>query len=120
MAVGHRWKPGEVTNPRGRPPVGRSLAYAIRNRFPPERIVDIAEDLIASEDERVRMVALQFLVDRGFGKVPDAPANDDDADDVIEVGHIPLEERRAALTSIAKVAAMSALTASVSNDDSEH
>lgn len=120
MAVGHRWKPGEVTNPRGRPPVGKSLAYAIRNRFPPERIVDIAEKLVESDDERVSMVALQFLTDRGFGKVPDAPTNDNEDDDVIEVGHIPIEERRAALTSIARVAAMSALTASVPSDDSEH
>lgn len=53
----------------GRPRVGLSLANAIRRRFPPERIVDMAESLAGSDDERVRMALLQWIADRGFGKV---------------------------------------------------
>jgi hypothetical protein len=69
MAVGHRWKPGEVTNPRGRPPVSLSLADAIRRKFPPEKMVEIAESLLASKDDRVRLGAFQTIQERGYGKV---------------------------------------------------
>lgn len=103
------WKPGESGNTKGRPRIGQSLAYAMRNKFPPERIVALAEDLVTgADDERVRMVALQFIADRAYGKVVDAedPASDDDTP--IDVSAVPLEERRAMLTAMTKMAAISA------------
>jgi hypothetical protein len=63
------WTPGHSGNPRGRLPVGLTLADAIRRRFPPERIVDLLEKLTEATDERVRMMATQALADRGYGKV---------------------------------------------------
>lgn len=56
-------------NAAGRPPVSLALADVIRRRFPPEVIADHLEALLASEDDRVRMAAVQFASDRGYGKV---------------------------------------------------
>jgi hypothetical protein len=64
------WKPSESGNLLGRPPIGRSLAECVRRHVPPERIVKKALELMESEDERVQMVALQFLAERGYGKPP--------------------------------------------------
>lgn len=100
------YKPGESGNPKGRPPVGRSLADALRRRFPPDRVVDIAESLTESEDDRVRMIALQFIADRGYGKVVDTSAPDAD-DDSIDLSHIPIDERRLMLTTVTRMAALS-------------
>lgn len=57
-------------NPRGRPRIGQSLAEAIREHFSPDTIIELAEKLTRSEDDRVRMVALQFIAERGYGKAP--------------------------------------------------
>jgi hypothetical protein len=64
------WKPGVSGNPKGRPSVGNSLAYALRQKFTPDRIVEIAVDLVASDDPKVRLATLQFIADRAYGKVP--------------------------------------------------
>jgi hypothetical protein len=61
--------PGNKANPRGRPPVSLSLADAFRRRFPPERMVEIAEDLLKSPDHRVRAQVFAVVQDRGYGKV---------------------------------------------------
>jgi hypothetical protein len=102
------FRPGVSGNAKGRPRVGASLADALRRRFPPERVVDIAERMVESLDERVRMVALQFIADRGYGKVVTATDHESDGEDAIDVSHIPIEERRSMLTAITRMAALSA------------
>ena len=63
-------KGAPTLNPRGRPRVGDSLANAVRQKFSPERIVELAEKLACTaESEQVRLAALQLLAERGFGKV---------------------------------------------------
>ena len=56
-------------NPRGRPRVGDSLAAAVRASWPPEKLVELATRLAASEDESIAMRALEWLSDRSAGKV---------------------------------------------------
>ena len=55
---------------KGRPPVGLALATAVRQKWPPDRIVDLAEQLLLSEDSdsKVKLGVLTFLADRGYGK----------------------------------------------------
>lgn len=61
---------GQSGNPGGRPRVGESLAKAVRERFPPERLLEIAERLIASADSTDVRYAHGWLTDRGYGKAP--------------------------------------------------
>lgn len=105
------WKDGESGNLLGRPRVGASLANALRLRFPPERIADVVEELLNSEDERVRVVTVQFIAERGYGKPP--PSTDDGggltqehASLVHALGSTP-HQRRLAADSEADDAAMS-------------
>jgi hypothetical protein len=81
-------------------------------------VVDIAERLIESDDDRVRMAAMQFIADRGYGKVREVPDGQiADRDDVIDVSQIPLDERRQMLVAITR---MSALSAAPVGDGTEH
>jgi hypothetical protein len=48
----------------------QSLAMAVRNAWPPERLVELATELASSPDESIRLRALEWLADRGHGKVP--------------------------------------------------
>lgn len=98
--------PRQSGNLLGRPRVGLSLAAAMRRKFPPDRIVELAEKLATTaDDERVRMVALQFIAERAYGKIVSAPDHDED-DDAIGVSAFPLKERRAMLTAMTKMAAV--------------
>jgi hypothetical protein len=56
-------------NPAGRPPVGRSLASAIRAGIPPAAIVSAARRIIESEpaSPAVRARTLALLARRGYG-----------------------------------------------------
>lgn len=56
-------------NPKGRPPVGQTLAAALRDRLPVEKLVEVAEELLASPDENIRLKTLQLVFDRAHGKV---------------------------------------------------
>jgi len=66
----HRWAPGESGNRAGRKPGPHSLARAVREAWPTDRLVALASTLAESEDEGVRMRALEWLSDRGHGKAP--------------------------------------------------
>lgn len=55
-------------NRKGRPSVGQSLADAVRRKYPPEKIIELAEKHLASDDEKVAFAAVTFLADRGYGK----------------------------------------------------
>jgi hypothetical protein len=68
------FKPGNRANPKGRPPVGTSLAEYIRKLGGPDGKV-YADKLhaIAVEPHKnvqARMTAIGILFDRGFGKTP--------------------------------------------------
>lgn len=65
-----QFRPGQSGNPAGRPKVGESLASAMRHKFPPDRICELAEKLATTaESDQVRLSALQFIAERGHGKV---------------------------------------------------
>jgi hypothetical protein len=73
---------------KGRPSVGAALATAIREKWPPTRIMTLCERLAASEDDRAVMQLVQWLSDRGYGKVPDVieakePISDDEAERIL-------------------------------------
>jgi hypothetical protein len=58
-------------NPHGRPPVGRTLAAAIRQRVPPDTIVTLAlhivDDTASTPETRLR--TLELLARRGYGAI---------------------------------------------------
>ena len=54
----HRWKKGEVANPKGRPRVGTALAETIRERADPHEMFEIAM-AIARGEPMVRIVDRQ-------------------------------------------------------------
>lgn len=58
-------------NPHGRPPIGRTLANAIRQRISPHAIVTIALRIVESESApaNVRLRALELLARRGYGAI---------------------------------------------------
>lgn len=55
----------------GRPRRAPTLAAALRDAFPIERLVKIAEEMIASESDDVRFRTLMQILDRTHGKVSD-------------------------------------------------
>lgn len=104
------WKPSESGNLLGRPPIGKSLAECVRRHVPPERIVKKALELMESEDERVQMVALQFLAERGYGKPPSGvdgsgEVTAEHAALVAALGQTPHERRLAAASEASADAA---------------
>ncbi len=62
---------GGVRPGAGRPRRAPTLAGALREAFPVERLVRIAEDMIASESDEVRFRTLMQIFDRCHGKVSD-------------------------------------------------
>jgi hypothetical protein len=70
-------KPGEVRNPKGRPPSGDSLAEMVRmigDEFQDRKTKKSRMELVIrkawEQAERGDDKARQFLADRGWGKVP--------------------------------------------------
>jgi predicted HAD superfamily Cof-like phosphohydrolase len=55
----------------GRPKRAPTLAAALRDAFPVERLVEIAEKMIASDSDEVRFRTLMQIFDRCHGKVAD-------------------------------------------------
>lgn len=50
--------------------MGASLATAVRQAWPPDKLVALASELAASKDEAIKMRALEWLSNRGHGQVP--------------------------------------------------
>jgi hypothetical protein len=88
------WRPGQSGNPSGRPKGGTKLAKLIRQETSDgQEMVDFAVSIMRGEVKTVvyvkgvaleigrplelRVDAMKWLADRGFGKVPDALAEDD-------------------------------------------
>jgi hypothetical protein len=65
-----RWKPGESGNPAGRKPALVDIAALARVHGP--RCIEVAAELLEDADPRIRLAALVALLDRGFGKPPQA------------------------------------------------
>ncbi len=67
------FKPGQSGNPRGRPPVGESLATAVRDmggKDGKKFLAELKRIAFKSKDDRTRLQALQVLIERGYGKPP--------------------------------------------------
>lgn len=68
------FQPGQVANPRGRPPVGKSIAEYIRKLGGENGkiYVDKLHELAAGNHNNVtaRLAAIDALLNRGFGKPP--------------------------------------------------
>jgi hypothetical protein len=66
------FQPGQSGNPRGRPRVGESLAYLLREKFPPERVAAELERILGDPEATPahRLAALQLVGDRAYGKPP--------------------------------------------------
>ena len=63
------WKAGESGNPTGRP---KGFGQIVRGAtHEGEDLVNLALDLAKNAPPRVRMEAITWLADRGFGKVPE-------------------------------------------------
>ena len=66
---GHRWRPGQSGNPRGRPRSGNALAEAVRAGVEPAELVAIAVDLARhAESDATRLQAIGWLRDSGYNK----------------------------------------------------
>lgn len=67
------WVKGQSGNPTGRPRKGKTLAEVVRKRTGKDgrKIVEEVERLAFGrhDDARIRLDALKWLADRGYGKV---------------------------------------------------
>jgi hypothetical protein len=70
--VGRPWRKGQSGNPRGRPRVGLSVAEAIRALGGEDgrRYIQVLHRLAVGRhtDTRAKLVAIQLLLDRAFGR----------------------------------------------------
>ena len=60
------WKPGQSGNPHGRPRAPVDIAALAREHGP--RCIQVAVDLLKDPDSRIRLGALNAVLDRGFGR----------------------------------------------------
>lgn len=85
------FKPGQVANPKGRPPVGHSLAECIRKlggkdgKVYAQKLHDIAT--LPHDNVNARMTAIGMLLERGFGKPPQDVNHSGKIDTVTTVTH---------------------------------
>ena len=70
------WKKGSSGNPAGRPPAPVDIAALARVHGP--RCVEVAAELLDDPDPRIRLGALNALLDRGFGRPVQAIAATND------------------------------------------
>lgn len=114
-------KGGASPNPAGRKSVGDSLADAMRRKFPPARIVELAERLAETADsDSVRLSALLFIADRAHGKVAtdlNLHATMSDGEDARAnaalIANAPLAARREALAYVQRSRALLAAAAAI-------
>ena len=60
------WLPGRSANPGGRPGVPDVIKATLRELSP--RAVERLDELLDSEDERIRLEAAKAILDRHFGR----------------------------------------------------
>jgi hypothetical protein len=80
---GRPFPKGTSGNPAGRPPGGKSIAEYIRNLAGDDgrQYLDCLHAIATAEDQstRVRIAAIAVLLDRGFGKAPQAMPDESQA-----------------------------------------
>lgn len=63
------WKSGESGNPGGRPKTGDAFGELVRKQKGlPKKLLQVSLDLLDSTDESVRLKAVVFLKESGWGK----------------------------------------------------
>lgn len=69
-ATSTAWKPGQCGNPVGGQRAATIAEWrdALRKILPPERIAEMLTELMASEDESIRLRALDICLDRLYGR----------------------------------------------------
>lgn len=68
-ASGHRWKPGQSGNPKGRPPNEEIRRVRdLASKHVPEAIQTLASVMSTSDDDRARCLAANSILDRAAGK----------------------------------------------------
>lgn len=73
LHLGGHWPKGTSGNPSGRPrrtPEERQLIEACRQKVP-EALEVILSLMRESKNEKVRMQAAQFIIERGYGRAPE-------------------------------------------------
>jgi hypothetical protein len=71
-----RLLPGSTANPSGRPKKIKEFVDALHARFYDQAFI-VMQELLASDDDKVRVAALKELWDRMFGKAPQAITGED-------------------------------------------
>lgn len=65
------FKPGVSGNPKGRAPVGMTLAEKLREKMPPGELSDLLCKIARTSDkDQDRLKALQIIADRGYPAPP--------------------------------------------------
>ena len=65
-STGKGWTPGRSGNPKGRAPAEVDIAALARVHGP--RCIEVAVALLDDQDSRIRLGAVNALLDRGFGR----------------------------------------------------
>jgi hypothetical protein len=74
------WQAGQSGNPAGRPPALVDIAALAREHGP--KCIEVAAALLNSDDERIRLAAVIALLDRGFGRPPQAIVTPDNTQSI--------------------------------------
>jgi hypothetical protein len=80
-----RWEPGQSGNPAGRPRGPVDIAELARRHGP--KCIEVASRLLDDADPRIRLAALVALLDRGFGKPPQAISGTTDMPTMLQLMH---------------------------------
>jgi len=98
---GRRFQPGESGNPKGRPPVGKSLAEAVRRvgdevvdrgKYKGQPRVDVLIRALFAQGTKGNARAAAVLLDRGWGKAPQPIVGDDGGEILIRLIRDPLPD----------------------------
>ena len=73
--VGRPWQPGQSGNPGGRPKVLGAFRERLREHA--DKAVQTLVDALDDENARVRVAAAAELLDRAYGKAPQALTNEE-------------------------------------------
>jgi hypothetical protein len=84
--IGRPWRAGQSGNPQGRPPAPVDIAALAREHGP--KCIEVASGLLDDADPRIRLAAAVALLDRGFGKPPQAISGTTDMPTMLQLMHL--------------------------------